>query len=80
MIAGRVGQDAKVLDNNGIKKTQFSLAVDKSYKDQNGNRVEKTNWYTVFTKSEKLAPHIKKGQYMVVTGDPSFGLWKNQQG
>jgi single-strand DNA-binding protein len=76
-IAGRVGQDAKVNDTNGVKKTMFSIAVDKSYKDQQGNRVERTNWWTVFTNSEKLAQYVKKGQFLTIVGTPSFSVYRN---
>lgn len=79
-LQGCVGKDAEVKESNGRTYTQFSLAVDKSYKDKNGQRVSRVNWWTIFHKSDKLAQHIKKGQYLTVSGEPRFGTWKNDQG
>lgn len=79
-IAGRVGQDATIKDFNGNQYTAFSLAVDNSYKKQDGTKVEKTNWYNCLKSGTGIAPHIKKGQFLVVSGRPQPKLYKDQSG
>lgn len=72
-IAGNVGKDAV------LRRTQsddavlgFSLAVDNG-KDRDGNKRDST-WYdcSLFGKrAESLAPHIKKGDKLTLSGRPS---------
>jgi single-strand DNA-binding protein len=78
-ISGYVGKDAELKESNGRKYTKFSLAVDKSFKNREGVKVEKTNWWTVFSQNENLANHFKKGTYLTVVGEPSFSTWENDQ-
>ena len=80
IIAGRVGQDASIKESNGNQFTAFSLAVDDSYKTQDGTKVERTNWYSCIKNGTGLAPYIKKGQYLTVTGKPQPKLFKDNQG
>ena len=80
IIAGRVGQDATIKEFNGNQYTAFSLAVDDSYKNADGTKVEKTNWYSCLKSGTGLAPYIKKGQYLTVTGKPQSKLFKDSQG
>lgn len=79
-IAGYVGRDAEIKDFSGNQYTAFSLAVDKSYKNQEGIKVEKTNWYSVLRKGTGIAPYIKKGTYLIITGEPSSKLYKDKNG
>lgn len=80
IISGRVGQDATIKDFNGNQYTAFSIAVDDSYKNTDGTKVEKTNWYSCLKSGAVLAPYIKKGQYLTVTGKPQSKLFKDSQG
>lgn len=79
-IAGRVGQDATIKDFNGNQYTAFSIAVDNSYKKQDGTKVEQTNWYNCLKTGTGIAPHIKKGQFLVVSGRPKPKLFRDQNG
>ena len=80
IIAGRVGQDATIKDFNGNQYTAFSIAVDDSYKNGDGTKVEKTNWYSCLKSGTGLAPYIKKGQYLTVSGKPQCKLFRDSQG
>lgn len=80
IIAGRVGQDASIKESNGNQFTAFSLAVDDSYKTQEGTKVERTNWYSCIKSGTGLAPYIKKGQYLTITGKPQPKIFKDNQG
>lgn len=79
-IAGRVGQDATIKDFNGNQYTSFSIAVDNSYKKADGTKVEQTNWYNCLKSGTGIAPHIKKGQFLVVSGRPKPKLYRDQNG
>lgn len=80
IIAGYVGMDAEVKEFNGKKYTSFSIAVDKSYKRQDGTKVEKTNWYSVLRAGENIAPYIKKGTFLIVVGEPRPKPYKDRNG
>lgn len=80
IISGYVGRDAEVKEFNGTKYTSFSLAVDKSYKKQDGTKVDRTNWYNVLKQGEGLAKHVKKGTHLTIMSNPSHKLYKDQNG
>jgi hypothetical protein len=68
-ISGRVGQDAKVLDNGNCI---FSIAsTRKGYTKQDGTKVDDyTTWISCFkSKGEKIAAFIKKGMYITAFAD-----------
>lgn len=47
-LIGRLGQDPEIVTfNDGNKMAKFSLATDESYKNQNGEKVERTFWHHV---------------------------------
>jgi single-strand DNA-binding protein len=80
IITGYVGRDAEIKEFNGTKYTSFSLAVDKSYKKQDGSKVDRTNWYNILKQGEGLARHIKKGTFLTIMGNPSTKLYRDQNG
>lgn len=80
IISGYVGRDAEVKEFNGQKYTSFSIAVDKSYKKQDGTKVERTNWYNILKSGEGLAKHVRKGTYLTVMGNPNTKLYRDQAG
>jgi single-strand DNA-binding protein len=80
IINGYVGQDASIKEFNGVKYTSFSIAVDKSYKGKDGNKVQRTNWYYVMKLGEGLAKYITKGTHLIVMGEPKVKMYKDHQG
>ena len=70
MIAGNVGQDCVVRQTQGGDSVaSFTVAVDNG-KDKNGNRREST-WFDCSLwgkRAEALAPYIKKGGKVSVSG------------
>jgi len=84
MLIGHVGQDpeTKTFDN-GNQVVRFSLATNESYKDQNGQRVEKTEWHNIkaFGKlSEVAQKFFTKGKHLFIEGKIQTRSWENQQG
>jgi single-strand DNA-binding protein len=68
---GHIGKDAELKDVNGKKVIRFSLCVDQSYKNKEGVKVEKTTWIDCnFWNQEKIAPYLKKGTMIFVSGEP----------
>ena len=72
ILLGNVGQDAEVhkFESNRFA-IRFSLAVTKSWKDPQGVKQSKTDWFrcTRYANSDALAPYIKKGMKLIVMGE-----------
>ena len=78
-IIGRIGKDAKIIDHQGRKFLAFSVAVDESYKDSNGTKVERTSWHDCNTEQErffKVINWLTKGREVFVDGRPSVRLYE----
>ncbi len=67
IIKGRIGKD---LERNGTM-VKFSVATDESYKDKEGNKVEKTCWHNIvaFGKlADILEKYFSKGSEIFIVG------------
>lgn len=73
MILGYVGDEPTMhYTEGGIPVTNFSVAVNKRYKDEDGNNVDKTTWFrvTCWRKlAEPAAAHLTKGRLVLVIGE-----------
>lgn len=71
-LAGTVGRDAELRNTpSGDQVLNFSLAIDNG-KDKSGNKREPT-WFDCSLwgkRAAALAPHIRKGDKLAVTGRP----------
>lgn len=80
---GRVGKiDSKFL-SNGDAVTNLSLAVDESYKDKNGNKVDKVEWVniTIYKKLAEIAKdYVSKGSQLFITGKLSTRKYTDKNG
>ena len=81
MFVGRVGGDAELTyTSQGIAVAKFSIAIDNG-KDKEGVKKSAT-WIRCAIwreRGEKLAPHIKKGNIVAVTGDIEARAWIDKQ-
>ena len=71
IILGNLGKDAEVKPlESGINVISFNVAVTEKWKDKNDQDQERTDWFTVdyFSKSDKVAPLLKKGSAVMVAG------------
>lgn len=69
VLIGHLGADVQVNDVNGNKFASMRVASSESYKDGEGNKVEKTTWVDVtLNKYEGIAPYLKKGTQVYVRG------------
>ncbi|AYQ31960.1 single-stranded DNA-binding protein [Runella sp. SP2] len=78
-IKGRVGKDAVIKSTNGKDITLFSVCVDSSYINNNGEKVEKSTWYSCLYKRSGVAAHIKKGDLIFVQGELSAQIYVNDR-
>lgn len=76
-IIGHIGQDAKILNTNGVDWLKFTVACYSSFKKDDGTAVETTNWYNCTTKQTKIAPYLKKGTKVFVQGKLNTSIYKD---
>jgi single-strand DNA-binding protein len=91
ILAGNLGRDPEMrYTPGGQAVTNFSVAVDDSYTNNNGERIDRTIWFRVSTwgkQAESCNQYLKKGSKVLVEGrlvvDPSTGgprTWNRQDG
>lgn len=68
-IIGHIGADAVTRDNNGNQFVTFDVAVNEKYKKSDNTEVESTQWFSCTTHNLKYAPHLKKGDQVMVQGN-----------
>lgn len=78
---GHLGQDATINEVNGKKVVNFSIAHSESWKDSAGVKQEKTTWLTCsYWDGVNVAPYLKKGQQVYLTGTPSSVAYVSKGG
>eukprot|EP00918_Siedleckia_nematoides_P045976 GHVU01100808.1.p3 GENE.GHVU01100808.1~~GHVU01100808.1.p3 ORF type:complete len:142 (+),score=15.49 GHVU01100808.1:1149-1574(+) len=84
-VIGRLGNDPEMrYTSGGDAVCSFSLAIDKSYKDKNGDKHEKVKWVRV-TAWRKLAEvttqYLSKGSLCMVVGEVNEpNVWTDKDG
>jgi single-strand DNA-binding protein len=72
MLIGRLGKDPELkYTEKGTAYCNFSLATDESYKDESGNKVERTEWHNIVTwrkLAEICQQYLKKGSKIYCEG------------
>ena len=83
-LIGRLGQDPEIVTfNDGNKMAKFSLATDDSYKDKNGNKVERTYWHNIVVKNglvKVVEEYVTKGQEIAIEGKLTNRTWEDKEG
>ena len=80
---GRVGNTKLTYFNDGTPCMEMSVAIDQSYKKQDGSKVEKVFWCRVkaFGKqAEFIEKWCHKGKRVLVVAQPEERSWEDQQG
>ncbi len=71
-LIGRLGKDPELrYTPNGTAKLSFTLATSEYYKDQAGEKTEKTTWHNIVMwgqRAETMANYLKKGKLIFVEG------------
>ena len=91
IITGNLGRDPEMrYTPSGQAVTNFSIAVNESYTNNNGERVKRTIWFRITAwgkQAEICNQYLKKGRMVLVEGrmtaDPNSGgprIWNGQDG
>jgi len=84
MIIGRLGQDPELkYTASGTAVLNLSVATNTSYKGQEGNMVENTEWNRIVfwrKQAEVVAQYTKKGSRIYVEGKLVTRSWDDQNG
>lgn len=70
-LIGHVGQDPELKDAGKSKVTRFSLATNETHKNQDGEKVDETQWHNLVfwgKPAEIAAQYVKKGSEIAVEG------------
>lgn len=71
VLVGRLGRDPELkYTQTGVAVCDFPLAVDNSYTNKEGQRIEQTTWFrvTCWNKlAEVAAEHLAKGRQVLIT-------------
>lgn len=84
MIIGNLGRDPEMrYTPNGQAVTQFTVAVNRSRRDQDGNWQEETEWFRVVAwgpLAERTAEQLRKGRKVYVEGRIQTRQWEDKDG
>jgi len=84
ILVGRLGQDPKLTYlPSGSPVAEMSVATDESFKDRDGNKVERTEWHRVkvFGRSAEFCNnYLSKGRLVYIEGTLRTRSWEDQQG
>lgn len=78
-IIGNLGADASVMESNGSKFVTMRIAHTDAYKDEQGNKHEKTVWVdaTMNDAESKLLPYLKQGVKVFVRGNATLRVYSS---
>lgn len=84
-LVGNIGSEVQMrYTPSGVPVSSFSLAVNKSWNDQEGNRQQKTTWFRVSAwrkLAEITAEHLTKGRQVLVVGEMQDAhAWTDKEG
>ncbi|QLA15655.1 single-stranded DNA-binding protein [Desulfolutivibrio sulfoxidireducens] len=84
ILIGRLGQDPKLTYlPSGNPVANFNVATDESYKDRDGNKVERTEWHRVAVygrSAEFCGNYLTKGRLVYIEGSLRTRKWQGQDG
>ena len=84
LLIGNAGKDAELRYlSSGTAKAEFSLAVNRNTRNQEGNWEEQTEWFNIVLwrdAAERQAQYITKGKLLYVEGRFQTRSWDNDQG
>ena len=84
MIIGNLGRDPEMrYTPGGQAVTQFTVAVNRNYKDSSGEWKEDTEWFRVVAwgpLAERTAEYLRKGRKVSVEGRLQTRSWEGQDG
>ena len=83
-LLGRLGKDPETrFMTNGEGVTNFSLATSEKWKNQSGEKQEKTEWHNcvAYRKlAEIIGEYVRKGEQLYVEGKLQTRKWQDKEG
>ena len=84
MLVGRLGRDPEQrFTSSGTPVTNFSLATDERWKDQNGERQTRTEWHQIVVwgkLAEICSQYLNKGKLVFIEGRLQTREWDDRDG
>jgi single-strand DNA-binding protein len=84
MLLGNIGADPELrMTQGGNAVLKFSLATSFRWKDERGEKQEKTEWHRCVMwgkRAEGLAKHLSKGSKIAVEGRIQYGKYEDKNG
>jgi single-strand DNA-binding protein len=83
-LIGYLGQDPRPIQSGDqVNGARFSIAVNRVWTDESGQRRETTEWFNVVAwnvLAENCLNYLSKGSLVFVVGKPRTQQWTDQQG
>ena len=83
-LIGRLGQEPEIISfDDGNKLAKFSMATDDSYKDKNGDKVERAYWHNVIVRGGLVSVvenYVSKGQEIAIEGKLTNRSYETSEG
>jgi len=83
ILVGSLGRDPEVRSTpSGRPVATFSLATNRKWKDQSGNRQEQTEWHNIVCwgrQAEVAGQYLTKGKQIYVEGRLQTRSWEDKQ-
>jgi single-strand DNA-binding protein len=84
MLIGHLGSDPELRYTEGnVPVVSFNVATNESYKDQNGNMVDRTEWHRIVAwrkLAELFGEYLKKGSKVYLEGKLQTRSWDDKDG
>jgi single-strand DNA-binding protein len=84
ILVGRLGKDPEVkFTQGGTPVAHFSVATDEVWKDQAGQKQQRTEWHNVVAWSrlaEICGDYLKKGRLVYIEGRLQTRSWEDKDG
>jgi len=82
-LIGRLGKNPEIRNFDNKKLATFSIATSEVYKNEKGERVEKTEWHNVVAwgkNAEIIEKYVVKGQEIALDGKLSSRNYDDKEG
>lgn len=84
ILLGNLGKDPEVRTiDGGVKVASFPLATTESYKNNEGERIDKTEWHNIVAWrgiAEGMEKMLRKGDRVYIEGHIKTRDWINKEG
>jgi single-strand DNA-binding protein len=84
ILVGRLGQDPEVrYTQGGTAVANLRIATDETWKDQSGERQQRTEWHTVVAwrrLAEICGQYLNKGRLVYIEGKLQTRSWQDREG